>query len=160
MPLFTNPNQFDDFNNLALPKSFLGSFPVLESTTMVAIPNQSISPGHARFIGGIILFSTQINTDGSTTAVVDTTTPLVVTSNFPSTVVASMDPSDNRKVLLTANPGAAIGGSAFNGTVTVNTNPPLPSGIFLTIPFTFTPAVDRRNILWDPAQGGTQGDVV
>ena len=47
----------------------------------------------------------------------------------------------------------------MDGTVTVNTDPILPNGIALTIPFTFTPAIDRRSILWDPAQGGTQGDV-
>lgn len=160
MPLIINPIQADTSNDPALFKASLGSFPVLGSLVMVAIPNQLISPGHARFIGGIILFSTQINTDGSTTAVVDTTTSLIVTSSFPSAVVASMDLSDNRKVLLTANPSAAVGGSAFSGTVTVNTNPVLPNGVSLTIPFTFTPAIDRRNVLWDPAQGGTQGDVV
>lgn len=161
MPLIINPNQFDDSNNLALFKACLGSFPVLgyANTTMATVPTQQVSPGHARFVGGIILFATHINPDGSTVAVIDTETHLVVSSTL-TVVIATVDPLDNRKVILTASSNASLGGSPINGVVIVNTDPVLPNNIVLNIPFTFTPAVDRRSILWDPAQGGTQGDVV
>lgn len=103
----------------------------------------------------------QLNPDGSTTAVLDTTTALVLTNNLPALVQAAIDPSDNRRVVLTANPAAPFGGAQSTVIVTVNTNPALPGGpaASITIPITFTPATDKRSLVWDPAQGGIAGDV-
>lgn len=122
---------------------------------MAAIPTQSVLSGHPRFIGGFILISNQINPDGTTSAVVDTTTPLVLTTSRPE-IVASIDPGDNRKVIITAN--IAPGSPQVTGSVGVNTNPPLPVNMGASISVAISSAPDQRKITWDPTQGGTQGD--
>lgn len=99
----------------------------------------------------------QLNPDGSTTAVLDTTTALTLVSNNPQLVQATIDPSDNRKVILTSNPAAPLGGSPSTVFVNVNTNPGVPGGA-VVIPITFTPATDKRSLTWDPLTGGVSGD--
>ena len=122
---------------------------------MPSIPAQNVSPGHARFVGGFILIGNQVNPDGTTAPVVDTTTPLVLSTSRPE-IVASIDPGDNRKVVITAN--IAPGAPQVTGTVTINTSPALPVNMGASIPVTVSSAPDQRKLVWDPTQGGTQGD--
>lgn len=124
---------------------------------MTSIPNQPVSPGHPRFVGGFVLTATQVNPDGTTEAVVDITSALTVASNN-SFVLAAMDPTDNRKVIVSANPSAPVGGQVSNATITVNTSPGLPGNGAISFTAVFTPAPDRRSLTWDPATGGSQGD--
>lgn len=122
---------------------------------MAPIPLQNVSPGHPRFVAGLVLIANQVNPDGTTTPVVDTTTALTLTPSG-SEIVATIDPSDNRKVILTAN--MAPGAATVTRNVIVNTNPALPVNMHVSIPVSVSSAPDHRKVTWDPAQGGTTGD--
>lgn len=72
--------------------------------------------------------------------IVDTTTPLVVSSSFQGIASAVVDPNDNRAVVITAL-------AAGTGQIGVNESPQLPSAGRLLLDFTVTaPPPDNRRI--------------
>lgn len=76
----------------------------------------------------------------STSQIVDNTTALVVTSVFQGIASASVDPNDNRAVVITAL-------VAGNGQILIDENPALTSANRLIVTFSVTaPPPDNRRI--------------
>lgn len=123
---------------------------------MTTIPNQPVSPGHGRFVAGFALTKTLINPDGSSTAVPDPDTDLIVTSSKPE-VIASVDAGDKRRVNLVPNPSTPPGTTIVNGFVTVSA--PAIQESPLQIPFGFQPAAPQVHLTWDTAAGGNSGGI-
>ncbi|HEU4727667.1 MAG TPA: hypothetical protein VFT22_07255 [Kofleriaceae bacterium] len=124
---------------------------------MASVPLQNVSPGHPRFVAGFVLTGNQVNADGTTSPVLDTTTALVVTTSR-SEIVASVDPANNRRVVISASSNLTPGSPAVSGIVTVDTSPPLPTGKNVVISVQVSSATDQRSLSWDPLTGGTTGD--
>lgn len=121
---------------------------------MANTPPQTISPGHRRRIG-VTVFRNNIDPiTGVNTPVVDTTSDLILTTNRSDAVTASVDPTNKRKVILTAVP---LFGAAIGWTVTVSADVPdgVPPGATVGIPGTTQPVSNLNHIDWD----GTQEDI-
>lgn len=113
-------------------------------------PSQIISPGHRRFVGVVV---TRNNIDPSTginTPVTDTVSALTFPSNnHPEAVTPSVDPSNNRRVILTAG---VLMGPEVGWTVSVSAVG--NAGPVTQIPGKTLPVLDMNRVDWD----GTEGD--
>ena len=117
---------------------------------MANAPSQTISPGHRRFVDVVITKNNVDPTTGVNTPTVDSASPLTFPSNnHPEAVTPSVDPNNNRRVLLTASP---VFGADINWTVTVSAA--TVTGPAMQIPGRTTAIPDLSNASW----GGSQGD--
>ncbi len=117
----------------------MAQVPLLLVTPLGAIsadmnaPTQSLSAGHPRFVDVAVFLTVVDPVTGVATAVLDTTSALVLSTNRPDACVLSVHPTLNRRVVLTA--GSLPPGSADVGwSATVQSNPASPAASALSIP--------------------------
>jgi hypothetical protein len=109
---------------------------------MICMSNQTINPmliGQTQRVHVKAYAQDNANSPGPS-QIVDTTTPLVVSTVFQGIASAAVDPNDNRAIVITAL-------AAGNGQIAVNESPQLSSAGRLLLDFTVSaPPPDNRRI--------------
>ncbi len=111
-------------------------------------PLQTISAGHARFVDVSVFQTVVDSTTGVASAVLDTTSTLVLSCNHPEACVATVASTNNRRVVLTAGT-LAPGSQAVGWTVFVQSDPAAPTPLNIPGNTTAPPNLNRIDFVAD-----------